>query len=243
MSYTATTIGFGEVPHPFSYAQRLWMTVSIYITVIGWAYTLGSVFALARHPAFRIALGRYRFEARVRRMTDPFFVVCGYGQSGRKLVAALDEIGFGTVVLESDPDRARAHLELELREHHPPRRPRRRLGEREGDRSGVVVALVVIVAAPAEMREFGLAMIGLFSLLLRDPARHAPRFYDSLEFCKGPNLGTYFSLCCPFTLLAHFGELEWAERCGVSRYLLRFSVGLESPSNLIDRLSRALAGL
>ena len=27
MSYTATTIGFGEVPHPFSYAQRLWMTV------------------------------------------------------------------------------------------------------------------------------------------------------------------------------------------------------------------------
>jgi Trk K+ transport system NAD-binding subunit len=116
MSYTATTIGFGEVPHPFSYAQRLWMTVSIYITVIGWAYTLGSVFALARHPAFRIALGRYRFEARVRRMTDPFFVVCGYGQSGRKLVAALDEIGFGTVVLESDPDRARAHLVLDTRQ-------------------------------------------------------------------------------------------------------------------------------
>jgi Trk K+ transport system NAD-binding subunit len=116
MSYTATTIGFGEVPHPFSYAQRLWMTVSIYITVIGWAYTLGSVFALARHPAFRIAMGRHRFEARVRRMTDPFFVVCGYGQSGRKLVAALDEIGFGTVVLESDPDRARAHLVLDTRQ-------------------------------------------------------------------------------------------------------------------------------
>jgi Trk K+ transport system NAD-binding subunit len=116
MSYTATTIGFGEVPHPFSYAQRLWMTVSIYLTVIGWAYTLGSVFALARHPAFRIALGRQRFEARVRRMTDPFFVVCGYGQSGRRLVAALDEIGFSTVVLEPNPDRARAHLVLDTRQ-------------------------------------------------------------------------------------------------------------------------------
>jgi hypothetical protein len=32
--------------------------------------------------------------------------------------------------------------------------------------TGVIGALVVIVAAPAEMREFGLAMIGLFSLLL-----------------------------------------------------------------------------
>lgn len=116
MSYTATTIGFGEVPFPYSYAQRLWMTVSIYLTVIGWAYTLGSVFALARHPAFRIAIGRHRFQARVRRMTDPFFVVCGYGQSGRRLVTALDEIGYGTVVLEPDPDRARAHLVRDTRQ-------------------------------------------------------------------------------------------------------------------------------
>jgi len=116
MSYTATTIGFGEVPYPYSYAQRFWMTVSIYLTVIGWAYMLGSIFGLARHPAFRQALGRHRFEKRVRRMTDPFFVVCGYGQSGRRLVAALDEIGFATVVLEPDPDRARAHLVLDTRQ-------------------------------------------------------------------------------------------------------------------------------
>jgi Trk K+ transport system NAD-binding subunit len=116
MSYTATTIGFGEVPFPFSYAQRLWMTVSIYLTVIGWAYMLGSVFALTRHPAFRQALGRHRFEKRVRRMTDPFYVVCGYGQSGRRLVSALDAIGFATVVLETDPERARAHLVLDTRQ-------------------------------------------------------------------------------------------------------------------------------
>ena len=116
MSYTATTIGFGEVPHPFSYAQRLWMTFSIYLTVIGWAYMLGSIFGLARQPAFRAAVARQRFEASVRRITDPFFVVCGYGQSGRRLVAALDEIGFATVVLESDPERAQAHLVLDTRQ-------------------------------------------------------------------------------------------------------------------------------
>ena len=116
MSYTATTIGFGEIPYPFSYAQRLWMTFSIYMTVIGWTYMLGAIFGLLRQPAFRHAIARYRFEARVRRMTDPFFIVCGYGQSGRRLVAALDEIGFATVVLEADPDRAQAHLVRDTRE-------------------------------------------------------------------------------------------------------------------------------
>ena len=117
MSYTATTIGFGEVPYPFSYAQRMWMTVSIYLSVIGWAYTLGSIFALTRLPAFRLALDRYRFERHVERMIDRFYVVCGYGQSGRRLAAALDRIGYGTVVLEHDELRAQAHLISDMQ--HP----------------------------------------------------------------------------------------------------------------------------
>lgn len=81
---------------------------------------------------------------------------------------------------------------------------------------------------------------GLFSLLLEDPAHASPRFFDALQLCKGPNLGTYFSLCCPFTLLAHYQELDWAESCGVSRYLVRVSVGLEEPRDLMQRLDAAL---
>jgi DNA-binding CsgD family transcriptional regulator len=38
-----------------------------------------------------------------------------------------------------------------------------------------------------------------------------------------------------------FDKLDWAESCGVSRYLLRFSVGLVSPDVLIDRLEQTLA--
>jgi Trk K+ transport system NAD-binding subunit len=109
MSYTATTIGFGEVPYPFSYAQRLWMTLSIYISVIGWAYALGSIFALVRQPAFQEALARNRFESGVRRLVDRYFVICGYGQSGRRLADALDRLGYATVVIESDPVRLRPH--------------------------------------------------------------------------------------------------------------------------------------
>jgi len=33
ITYTATTIGFGETPFEFSYSQRIWVTFSIYLTV------------------------------------------------------------------------------------------------------------------------------------------------------------------------------------------------------------------
>lgn len=81
---------------------------------------------------------------------------------------------------------------------------------------------------------------GLLSFVLTDPEKHTEQFYDSLEITKGPNLGTSFSLCCPFTLIAHYSELEWAESAGASRHLIRISVGLEPPEELINRLTRAL---
>jgi cystathionine gamma-synthase len=81
---------------------------------------------------------------------------------------------------------------------------------------------------------------GLFSLVLRDAQRTTPRFFDRLRISKGPNLGTNFSLACPFTLLAHYTELDFAESCGVSRWLVRVSVGLEPPDDLIDRFAEAL---
>jgi cystathionine gamma-synthase len=82
---------------------------------------------------------------------------------------------------------------------------------------------------------------GLFSLLLKNFERTAPRFFDRLQIAKGPNLGTNFSLCCPYTLLAHYDELEFVERCGISRYLVRVSVGLEDADCLIPRFVDALA--
>ena len=81
---------------------------------------------------------------------------------------------------------------------------------------------------------------GLFSIVLKDAAKVTEAFYDALEITKGPNLGTSFSLCCPFTLIAHYDELEWAESAGASRYLIRISVGLEPADDLIHRLTRAL---
>jgi cystathionine gamma-synthase len=80
----------------------------------------------------------------------------------------------------------------------------------------------------------------LITFLPKDAEQNSPRIYDRLPFCKGPSLGTVFTLACPFTLLAHYTELDWAESCGVSRYLIRISVGLEDPEELWQRLDRAL---
>ncbi|MFO1323731.1 MAG: NAD-binding protein [Burkholderiales bacterium] len=105
MSYTATTIGFGEIPHPFTDAQRLWVTFAIYLSVIGWAYTLGSVVALANDAPFRAMLARGVFIRRVRAIGEPFYVLCGYGQSGARLARALDRLGNRLVIVEPSADR------------------------------------------------------------------------------------------------------------------------------------------
>lgn len=81
---------------------------------------------------------------------------------------------------------------------------------------------------------------GLLSILLIDEAETAPRFYDALRVSKGPNLGANYTLACPYTILAHYQELDFARACGVSPYLIRLSIGLEEPADLIERLERAL---
>ena len=86
----------------------------------------------------------------------------------------------------------------------------------------------------------GAGYSGLFSIELRDPARHAQPFYDALRVSKGPSLGNNFTLACPYVLLAHYDELDWAESVGLSRYLVRVSVGLECAEDLIARFHEAL---
>lgn len=80
----------------------------------------------------------------------------------------------------------------------------------------------------------------LVSFVLKDAATTSPRFYDSLRISKGPSLGTNFSLVCPYVLLAHYDELDWAESCGADRHLIRVSAGLEPLDDLKSRFDEAL---
>jgi voltage-gated potassium channel len=115
MSYTATTIGFGELPWPFTAAQRLWVTFAIYLSVIGWAYAIGSLLTLLQDRSFRQALALRRFTHKVARLREPFLLVVGYGRAGELLAKAFDELGQQLVVIDESSDRVDA---LELGSFH-----------------------------------------------------------------------------------------------------------------------------
>ncbi|XHG09182.1 hypothetical protein AWENTII_012261 [Aspergillus wentii] len=80
---------------------------------------------------------------------------------------------------------------------------------------------------------------GLFSVTFNSTA-DAAAFFDDLEVLKGPSLGTNFTLSCPYTILAHYGELEWASSFGIESSLVRISVGLEDIPDLRSRIHQAL---
>ncbi|SDO13464.1 TrkA family potassium uptake protein [Geodermatophilus sp. DSM 45219] len=115
MSYTATTIGFGEIPYPFTYNQRMWVTISIYLTVVGWAYAIGSLLGLLQDRAFRSALALQQFTRRVARLAEPFVLVAGYGRAGELLGHSMDALGRRVVVLDKDSERIDG---LDLESYH-----------------------------------------------------------------------------------------------------------------------------
>ncbi len=112
MSYTATTIGFGEIPAPFSDAQRLWVTLCIYLSVVGWSYAILNLLALFQDRAFAGALAHARLGRRVRRLGEPFYIICGCGETGHLITRALDRRGTRFVVVELKETRI-SELELE----------------------------------------------------------------------------------------------------------------------------------
>lgn len=105
LTYTATTTGFGELPYPYSDAQRMWVTFSLYMTVIAWIYAVGKIIALLQDPTFQRVLSGTRFTRRVRALREAFVIVCGYGETGSVLVEALDRRQTRSVVVDIAQDR------------------------------------------------------------------------------------------------------------------------------------------
>jgi len=106
VSYTATTIGFGETPYPFTPSQKLWMLFVMYSTVIAWLYAIGSVLAVLSDPAFRRLRSYQRSVSRIHGVKDPYWIVCGYGGAGSQLIRFLDQSGSRCVMIEANAARA-----------------------------------------------------------------------------------------------------------------------------------------
>jgi Trk K+ transport system NAD-binding subunit len=107
-TYTATTTGFGEIPGQFSDAQRLWAIVCVYMGVVAWLYAIGSIFRLVQNPHFLLALNEHRFAAMVRRIHRPFYIICGFGDTGSLLARGLSDHWLRGVIIDTDPERIKA---------------------------------------------------------------------------------------------------------------------------------------
>jgi Trk K+ transport system NAD-binding subunit len=105
VSFMGSTIGFGEIPHEFTMPQRLWTTLALYICVISWLYAIGKILTLIQDPAFQRIVTEQRFTRKVKHLNMPFFLVCGYGETGSRLVQALSRRGLQSVVIDAAPER------------------------------------------------------------------------------------------------------------------------------------------
>jgi len=119
VSFMSTTIGFGEIPHAFSEAQRLWVMFSVYLTVVAWVYAIGNILALVQDRTFQHALDELRFARRIRKQREPFFLVCGYGETGSALVQALTDRDQNVVVIDVNAERVNMLQLQNLRQYVP----------------------------------------------------------------------------------------------------------------------------
>ncbi len=106
VSFLGTTIGLGEIPYPFSDAQRLWATAAIYATVVSWLYAIGALFNVLQDPLFRRIAHENHIARAVRRLREPFHLICGYDDAGSRVARELSEDGSRLVVIDIDAGRA-----------------------------------------------------------------------------------------------------------------------------------------
>lgn len=105
ISYTASTIGFGETPYNFTYPQRLWVSFSIYLAVIGWFYAIGSIVALMQDKVLASQIDLARFKSKIKNIREPFIIFVGYNLLAKNIIRRLSDEGIQSVVIENDPVR------------------------------------------------------------------------------------------------------------------------------------------
>ena len=112
ITYTATTIGFGELPYPFTHAQKIWISMSIYLTVLGWFYGIGTLVTLLQDKLFLNEIALARFKRSVKYIKEDFIIVLGYNETTSIIIKKLLASNMRVVVIERNQQRA-DYLHLE----------------------------------------------------------------------------------------------------------------------------------
>ena len=105
VTYTATTIGYGELPYEFTYAQRIWMSMSIYATVLGWFYSIGALITLLQDKLLLSQIAEARFIKQVKNINKTFIIVLGYNHITSQIIKKANKEGVRTVVIEKEENK------------------------------------------------------------------------------------------------------------------------------------------
>jgi len=104
VSYMASTIGFGESPFAFTYAQKLWVSFCIYLTVVGWFYGIGALVSILSDKTLKHELMRSRFRKRVSEISDEFVIVLGYSYINAEIIKKLHKANIEVVLIDSNEE-------------------------------------------------------------------------------------------------------------------------------------------
>ncbi|MBT8074006.1 MAG: potassium channel protein [Xanthomonadales bacterium] len=114
-----TTIGFGEIPYDFTDSQRLLVFLLLLPNVVAWLYSIGTLLGLILDKQFQAAFLRNRFGSHVNAIKEPFYIVCGFGNTGSMTVTGLLARGIRTVVIESEEKTVRRMMLKDRFAHVP----------------------------------------------------------------------------------------------------------------------------
>lgn len=134
MAILQTTIGFGEIPYSFTPSQRILVYTLLMPNVVAWLYSIGTLLGLILDKQFQAAFQRRRFSSQVRSIKEPFYIVCGFGNTGSMVVSGLLARGIPAVVIEFDEDTVRRMILIDKYSHVPA------LAGRAGDRMNLELA-------------------------------------------------------------------------------------------------------
>lgn len=117
ISYTATTIGYGEIPYAFTYPQRMAMVISIYITVPAWFYAIGKILQLVQDKAFQTSIKHITFKKQISKLKEDFIVICGYNTISKLMIEKFQHDGdYRIVILDKQQEKIE---ELLLEDYYP----------------------------------------------------------------------------------------------------------------------------
>jgi len=105
VSYMASTIGFGEAPYTFTYEQRLWVSICIYVTVIGWFYGIGALVSAVTDKMLKFEIMRNRFRKNVKAITNDFVIILGYTYVNVEIIKKLHDVDIEVVMIDEDEDK------------------------------------------------------------------------------------------------------------------------------------------